>query len=120
MDNLQSPEEDKKLLESPPEELRIEAPDEEKLLPASTTRNTKGIIIKILLGFVGACILFSFLFLGYLFIHLNSSDTTPVIPEDTQPACTLEAKICPDGSTVGREGPNCEFAECPLITPERN
>ena len=28
-------------------------------------------------------------------------------------ACTEEAKICSDGSAVGREGPNCEFAKCP-------
>jgi hypothetical protein len=28
-------------------------------------------------------------------------------------ACTAEAKICPDGSAVGRQGPNCEFAPCP-------
>jgi putative hemolysin len=28
-------------------------------------------------------------------------------------ACTMEAKICPDGSAVGRTGPNCEFAPCP-------
>jgi len=28
-------------------------------------------------------------------------------------ACTMEAKICPDGSAVGRVGPNCEFAPCP-------
>lgn len=28
-------------------------------------------------------------------------------------ACTLEAKICPDGSAVGRVGPSCEFAACP-------
>jgi hypothetical protein len=28
-------------------------------------------------------------------------------------ACTMEAKICPDGSSVGRTGPNCEFADCP-------
>lgn len=28
-------------------------------------------------------------------------------------ACTLEAKLCPDGSYVGRTGPNCEFAACP-------
>lgn len=28
-------------------------------------------------------------------------------------ACTEEAKVCPDGSSVGREGPNCEFAACP-------
>lgn len=27
--------------------------------------------------------------------------------------CTLEAKVCPDGSYVGRTGPNCEFAPCP-------
>ena len=33
-------------------------------------------------------------------------------PEPTQQACTEEAKICPDGSSVGREGPNCEFAKC--------
>jgi hypothetical protein len=28
-------------------------------------------------------------------------------------ACTMEAKICPDGSSVSRTGPNCEFAPCP-------
>lgn len=31
-----------------------------------------------------------------------------------QIACTQEAKICPDGSSVGRTGPNCDFAECPI------
>ena len=30
--------------------------------------------------------------------------------------CTMEAKICPDGSAVGRTGPNCEFAACPVAT----
>jgi len=28
-------------------------------------------------------------------------------------ACTQEAKLCPDGSAVGRTGPNCEFSACP-------
>ena len=28
-------------------------------------------------------------------------------------ACTEEAKLCSDGSAVGRAGPLCEFAECP-------
>ena len=28
-------------------------------------------------------------------------------------ACTQEAKICPDGSAMGRVPPNCEFAPCP-------
>ena len=31
-------------------------------------------------------------------------------------ACTTEAKICPDGTAVGRTGPNCEFAPCPAET----
>lgn len=30
-------------------------------------------------------------------------------------ACTQEAKICSDGSAVGRTGPNCEFAPCPEV-----
>ena len=29
------------------------------------------------------------------------------------PVCTQEARICPDGSSVSRTGPNCEFVECP-------
>ncbi len=33
--------------------------------------------------------------------------------DTTETACTLEAKLCPDGSTVGRSGPRCEFATCP-------
>lgn len=32
----------------------------------------------------------------------------------TAAACTAEAKICPDGSSVGRTGPSCEFAACAL------
>ena len=31
-------------------------------------------------------------------------------------ACTEEAKICPDGTSVGRTGANCEFAACPKGT----
>jgi hypothetical protein len=34
----------------------------------------------------------------------------------TPKACTMEAKICPDGSSVGRTGPNCEFSACPVAT----
>jgi hypothetical protein len=33
-------------------------------------------------------------------------------PGNPGTGCSLEAKICPDGSTVGRSGPNCEFAAC--------
>src|ERR1035437_886872 len=31
-------------------------------------------------------------------------------------ACSVEAKICPDGTAVGRSGPNCEFTPCPPAT----
>src|SRR6185503_18234909 len=37
----------------------------------------------------------------------------PPTPTPIQQACTEEARICPDGSAVGRTGPNCEFAPCP-------
>ncbi|MBN2517249.1 MAG: hypothetical protein JXB14_00230 [Candidatus Altiarchaeota archaeon] len=37
---------------------------------------------------------------------LQGQETGPV-------ACTADAKICPDGTAVGRVGPNCEFAPCP-------
>lgn len=33
-----------------------------------------------------------------------------------QIGCTMEAKICPDGSAVGRSGPSCEFAPCPDVS----
>jgi hypothetical protein len=34
-------------------------------------------------------------------------------PDDGTAACTEEAKTCPDGSTVSRSGPDCEFPACP-------
>lgn len=43
-------------------------------------------------------------------VGLNMSNReTPLI------ACTMEAKLCPDGSAVGRTGPNCEFTACPEV-----
>jgi hypothetical protein len=33
-------------------------------------------------------------------------------------ACTMDAKVCPDGSAVGRTGPSCEFALCGLPNAE--
>jgi hypothetical protein len=33
-------------------------------------------------------------------------------------ACQEDAKVCPDGSSVGRTGPDCEFAACPGPAPE--
>lgn len=43
--------------------------------------------------------------------------TESPLTESTPQACTTEAKICPDGSSVGRTGPDCEFAPCPKQVP---
>lgn len=44
-----------------------------------------------------------------------------IIPTPTEGiSCTLDAKICPDGSSVGRILPDCEFAPCPKITQSDN
>lgn len=45
--------------------------------------------------------------------HGNPSASQPTTPCAGATVCTMEAKICPDGSSVGRTGANCEFAECP-------
>jgi hypothetical protein len=41
----------------------------------------------------------------------TTTENTPVTYE-----CDADAKICPDGSSVGRTGPRCEFSECPPLT----
>src|SRR3989344_4324575 len=51
-----------------------------------------------------ACVTGAFFYLNY-----KTPDSGPV-------ACTIEAKLCPDGSYVGRQGPKCEFVKCPDIT----
>lgn len=45
--------------------------------------------------------------------HLPFGDVGGICVADSQVACTMEAKLCPDGSYVGRSGPNCDFAPCP-------
>lgn len=39
---------------------------------------------------------------------------------EVEKACPQDARICPDGSAVGRTGPNCEFAACPIPVPSGN
>lgn len=56
-------------------------------------------------------------------IELSNDEGDFVTPKpftSTEPiACTMEAKICPDGSAVGRTGPKCEFAACPAVNTEQ-
>jgi hypothetical protein len=51
-------------------------------------------------------------------VKSKPSDSHTTTPEPV--ICTQDAKQCPDGSYVGRTGPNCEFAPCPETKPPTN
>jgi hypothetical protein len=71
--------------------------------------SNKGFVIPLLLLCIAIVIS-----LG-VYVYLQSK-LPPVLGEPAKPvACTEEAMQCPDGSYVGRTGPNCEFV-CPLAT----
>ena len=44
-----------------------------------------------------------------LFVNMTVSENL------ARQICTMDAKLCSDGSYVSRTGPNCEFAECPTV-----
>lgn len=48
-----------------------------------------------------------------LLVFLAACAVIPQPPAPRPIACTEEAKLCPDGSGVGRAAPFCEFEECP-------
>lgn len=53
---------------------------------------------------------------GFYFLYAHYTDRG----ETEAVACTQEAKLCPDGSYVGRTGPECEFAACPTTQNEED
>jgi benzodiazapine receptor len=53
-------------------------------------------------------------FAGYLNYSLWALNRAAIMDEGRYVACTMEARLCPDGSAVGRSGPNCEFGACPV------
>src|SRR3989344_1956944 len=57
--------------------------------------------------------------IGFLVLALAGAGAYVLFNREAAPkACTEEAKLCPDGSGVGRVGPNCEFAPCQVATPD--
>jgi hypothetical protein len=57
---------------------------------------------------IGLVIVLVIIIVGLVVYYQQPKSVLPV-------ACTEEAKLCPDGVTsVGRQGPNCEFAPCPV------
>jgi len=66
--------------------------------------------ITIILGsIIGAIII---LIIGFGIYKFNFTN------DDIYLACTEEAKLCPDGTAVGRTGPDCSFPACPEITSQ--
>lgn len=59
------------------------------------------------------------LLLSAMFFVTGIFSNHPNPPANPGPvACTEEAKLCPDGTSVGRVGPKCEFAACPNVKQE--
>lgn len=48
-------------------------------------------------------------------VRVAPAEEDVVLEQPDVVACTMEAKMCPDGSYVGRIGPSCEFAPCPSV-----
>jgi hypothetical protein len=57
-----------------------------------------------------------FIFLLLVIIGLIFSFKTYFYKDENKETvfCSQDAKLCPDGSYVGRSGPNCEFNSCPI------
>jgi hypothetical protein len=55
-----------------------------------------------------------------LYVAYKIYEPGSLLRNDEQVFCTMEAKICPDGSSVGRVPPTCEFAACPASTPAQS
>lgn len=51
------------------------------------------------------------------FMYRNALEH-PATGTPTATACTTEARLCPDGSSVGRVGPTCSFASCAFPNAE--
>jgi hypothetical protein len=66
---------------------------------------------KVLIFLIGGVLLIIFGYVIGNFYPLSFSDEE----ENGGVYCTMDAKLCPDGSYVGRVAPNCDFAPCPSV-----
>lgn len=76
-----------------------------------TPQNPHGLTLKVVFA-----VLLAFILGGaavYLWQNPQVLNSLPFMPQPK--ACTMEAKLCPDGSSVGRTPPDCEFTPCPDI-----
>lgn len=65
-------------------------------------------------GIIGQTVVVGIILLfAYIYSPLSIRNQTTPPPQEELVVCTMDAMECPDGSYVGRVGPNCEFAPCP-------
>ncbi len=57
-------------------------------------------------------ILAAIILAGGWYVLVGQKLDTGTLDNGGNTACPQDAKLCPDGSSVARTGPNCEFAEC--------
>jgi len=73
--------------------------------PSEKKQDNKTFLIVIVVFLIG-------IFIGYIIRGTNATDSEKKdVPEMV--ACTMDVKICPDGSAVSRIPPDCNFSECP-------
>jgi len=90
--------------------------------PQLQTMKSKSLVL-MLLGIIGFILIgIGGYYLGLMNSNVENkvSDSSQIIHKDNivtdeMVACTMEAKECPDGSFVGRVGPDCEFEQCPIF-----
>ncbi|HEX7017538.1 MAG TPA: hypothetical protein VF209_01365 [Patescibacteria group bacterium] len=95
---------------------------ETQLAPSTSSNTLKMAVVGLMILLPVVAV--SGYYLGKSASKNNSSSDNPIVmasPSAEQGvACTMDAKVCPDGSSVGRSGPNCEFAACPSETENGN
>ncbi len=73
------------------------------------------LVILAAMGLVFTQLVYSPSSLDDVYVGLPAKNEPPRHETTVPPhACTEEAKQCPDGSYVGRVGPDCSFAACPI------
>lgn len=55
---------------------------------------------------------FIIILLSFISVYSTSAEEDVNKTNDRSVACTMDAKLCPDGTSVGRTGPDCKFI-CP-------
>lgn len=70
-------------------------------------RNKKQLILR-----VGGALIFAVFLAIFSMSQPSNAEDTKEGNNNKSPLCTMEEKLCSDGCSVSRIGPNCEFTPC--------